>query len=73
MNETLLKAVNFLMKLEDQLTERERDELMEILTKAQEVLPPELLEALTSIQAELFKQLKEADEDGLTTSYLRDL
>lgn len=73
MNETILKAINFLMKLEDQLTEREREELMEILTKAQETLPPELLEALTSIQAELFKQLKEADEDGLTTSYLRDL
>lgn len=70
--EVYKKVINFLMNLEDALTEREAAELKEILEQARAALPPQLLESLQEIGLELAQALS-SEEDDVTNSYLRDL
>lgn len=70
--EVYKKVINFLMNLEDALTEREASELKEILEQARAVLPPQLLEALEQVGLELLQAMA-SDEDSVADSYLRDL
>lgn len=70
--EVYKKAINFIMNLEDALTEREVSELKEILEQARAALPPQLLESLEQIGLELAQALSSEDHD-VTDSYLRDL
>lgn len=71
--EVYKKAINFLMNLQDALTEEERVELLTILEQAKEALPPQLLEALEAISLEVLQAIATDDGDDLTHSYLRDL
>ena len=71
--EVYKKAINFIMNLEDALTEREVTELKEILEQAKKALPPQLLEALESISLEVLQAIATDDGDDLTHSYFRDL
>ena len=73
--EVYKKAINFLMNLEDSLTDTQREELEEILQQAREALPPELLESLKTIQAELLQAVMSDEDagDSVANSYLRDL
>ena len=73
--EVYKKAINFLMNLEDSLTDTQREELEEILEQAREALPPELLESLKTIQAELLQAVMSDEDtgDSVANSYLRDL
>ena len=70
--EVYKKAINFIMNLEDALTEREVAELKEILEQARAALPPQLLESLQEIGLELAQALS-SEEDSVADSYLRDL
>lgn len=71
--EVYKKAINFLMNLQDALTEEEASELKEILEQARAALPPELLESLEQIGLELAQAIATDNGDDLTHSYLRDL
>lgn len=70
--EVYKKVINFLMNLQDALTEEQREELNNILSQARDALPKELVESLEQITLELAQAI-DSDEDGLTSSYLRDL
>lgn len=70
--EVYRKVINFLMNLEEALTPEEREELHNILSQARDALPKELLQSLEEIALELYQAI-DSDEDGTTSSYLRDL
>ena len=70
--EVYRKAINFLMNLDQALTEEERDLLLNILEEAKRCLPPELLKGLQEVSLELFQAMA-TDEDKTKDSYLRDL
>lgn len=71
--EVYKKAINFLMNLQDALTEEEASELKEILEQARAALPPQLLESLEQIGLELAQAIATDNGDDLTHSYFRDL
>lgn len=70
--EVYRKVINFLMNLEDALTPDQREELYDILSQARDALPQELVQSLEEITLELYQAI-DTDEDGITSSYLRDL
>ena len=70
MKDLYKEAIEQLFNLENNLTDRQREELQEILEQAQTALPPELLASLKEITAQLLKEL--ADQEHKDT-YLRDL
>lgn len=70
--EVYKKVINFLMNLQDALTEQQREELQDILSQARDALPQELVQSLEEITLELYQAI-DSEEDGLASSYLRDL
>lgn len=73
MKDLYKEAIEQLFNLENNLSDRQREELQEILAQAYEALPPELIQSLKEITAQLLKEINQSKEDHVTDSYLRDL
>ena len=74
MKDLYKEAIQQLFNLENNLSDRQREELQDILSQAYEALPPELLASLKEITNQLLKELsKDKDDDDVADSYLRDL
>ena len=74
MNDVYKEAIEQLFNLENNLSDRQREELQEILAQAYEALPPELIQSLKEITNQLLKELAgDNDADSVADSYLRDL
>jgi len=69
--EVYKKVINFLMNLDQALTEEEKGTLYGILEEAKAALPPELLQGLQEVALELYQAM--AQDDDWADSYLRDL
>ena len=73
MKDLYKEAIQQLFNLEMDLSDTQREELQEILAQAYEALPPELIQSLKEIRAQLLKELAGDNDDSVTDSYLRDL
>lgn len=71
--EVYRKVINFLMNLEDALTQEQREELYDILSQARDALPQELVQSLEAITLELYQAIDTDEDICFDSSYLRDL
>lgn len=71
--EVYRKVINFLMNLQDALTEEQREELYDILSQARDALPQELVQSLEAITLELYQAIDTDEDICFDSSYLRDL